>query len=436
MATNWPDQMRPASFRGVRFYVDNESYKGGRRLKVHEFVDRDDPVIEDLGEAAKTWTVKAFVSSENWQSEMDALFAAATAGGPATLRLPSRGGVLAHCSSVTSNFERNKLGWYGVDLEFNLVGEASGFTPVRLAQVLIREAADAALSAVVAAVVNGTQGVELGGQRPLAAEAFSDFVGMVAELPESLELDDIDGPQIKRKLDRLAEDVASLSENYAVAKSWDESENVVLDGTGLFERTGLVLLEAIENATVDESTALRMATMFDAMLHETPRALESTQDEIDLIYFDNVQEAAIITRRRTATRFKEDEDAHVLASGVRNLALMAYCKVISKLDFVTRKDAIQYRANLSGMLQEVARETVDAEALAQINAVVAKAVEYISQNIVDLKPIVTVETKTSLPAVFWSYYLYGHTDSVEDLVERNGVEHPSFMPPEFEAVSA
>ncbi|TNY06237.1 DNA circularization protein, partial [Escherichia coli] len=47
------DDLRPASFRGVGFFVASDQGEYGRRGPVHEYPNRDNPYFEDLGEKAR-----------------------------------------------------------------------------------------------------------------------------------------------------------------------------------------------------------------------------------------------------------------------------------------------------------------------------------------------------------------------------------------------
>lgn len=82
-----------ASFRGVPFHTVDADLGVGRRSVVHEFPQRDDSFVEDLGRRARTFTVEGYVIGENYLAERDALWAALEAEGPGELIHP-RWGVL------------------------------------------------------------------------------------------------------------------------------------------------------------------------------------------------------------------------------------------------------------------------------------------------------------------------------------------------------
>lgn len=84
----WRDTMRSASFRGVSFGVTSDDKEGGRRTVVHEFPQREEVYVEDLGAASTRFTVQAFVLGPDYMDQRDALEKALAEPGPGTLVHP------------------------------------------------------------------------------------------------------------------------------------------------------------------------------------------------------------------------------------------------------------------------------------------------------------------------------------------------------------
>lgn len=87
----WRDKIRAASFRGVPFGVLADDKEGGRRTVVHEFPQREEAFVEDLGAAALRFTVQAFVLGDDYASQRDALEKALCEPGPGKLVHPYYG---------------------------------------------------------------------------------------------------------------------------------------------------------------------------------------------------------------------------------------------------------------------------------------------------------------------------------------------------------
>ncbi|MDR1946634.1 MAG: DNA circularization N-terminal domain-containing protein [Desulfovibrio sp.] len=84
----WKQRIRSASYKGVPFGVLDASGQGGRRTVVHEFPLRDVPYIEDLGRAARTFTVQGFLLGPTFMEQRDALISALEEPGPGLLVHP------------------------------------------------------------------------------------------------------------------------------------------------------------------------------------------------------------------------------------------------------------------------------------------------------------------------------------------------------------
>lgn len=72
---SWRTNLRPASFRGVGFFVDAADMTGGRRVELHEYPQRDKPYAEDLGRKARMVSVQAWLIGDDYAAKRDQLLA-------------------------------------------------------------------------------------------------------------------------------------------------------------------------------------------------------------------------------------------------------------------------------------------------------------------------------------------------------------------------
>lgn len=82
------DNLRPASFRGVGFHVENTEFSTGRRVQVHEYPQRDQPYVEDLGRASRELDFQGFLVGEDYVEQANRLLAALEEPGAGTLVHP------------------------------------------------------------------------------------------------------------------------------------------------------------------------------------------------------------------------------------------------------------------------------------------------------------------------------------------------------------
>lgn len=84
----WKEKMQPASFRGVPFRVNDESGPVGRDVQVHEYPKKDVPYVEDMGRRTRTYRFTAYVVGAKCFEERDALLKALDEPGPGELVHP------------------------------------------------------------------------------------------------------------------------------------------------------------------------------------------------------------------------------------------------------------------------------------------------------------------------------------------------------------
>jgi prophage DNA circulation protein len=93
--------LKPGSFRGVPFHVQDTDLASGRRVVVHEFPLRDETQTEDLGRKPREVGITAYVVGDNWQDRRDDLLSACEdSDKPGTLTLPGGFEMLARCVTV------------------------------------------------------------------------------------------------------------------------------------------------------------------------------------------------------------------------------------------------------------------------------------------------------------------------------------------------
>ena len=115
---NWRDRLLPASFRGVPFYVERHGVQGGRRLAVHEYPLRDLPYAEDLGRRARAYAIEAVLIGTSYDMDLSALRYALDTEGPGLLVHPVYGLLSVACQGYRATMTSAEGGAARVQLEF------------------------------------------------------------------------------------------------------------------------------------------------------------------------------------------------------------------------------------------------------------------------------------------------------------------------------
>ena len=129
-----------------------------------------------------------------------------------------------------------------------------------------------------------------------------------------------------------------------------------------------------------------------------------------------------------------------LVASYRNLrlaALAAYCEAMVRSEQSDRRAALTLRANVAEYFEaEMDRLTADQSDLYNAMAGLRNAtVDFLSRAVLDLAPVISVAANMSMPSLFWAWRLYSDPARSTNLVARDRVVHPSFMPAEFEALA-
>jgi prophage DNA circulation protein len=126
---DWSKAFLPASFKGVRFWVDEEGQDGGRRIAVQHVAYGETPITEDFGSRETVFPITAYLASDLADAEARRLSQALRSPGPGRLVLPMEGGMTAHAAEFRRSRQKDRGGFIAYDISFIKVGGAVAFAP-------------------------------------------------------------------------------------------------------------------------------------------------------------------------------------------------------------------------------------------------------------------------------------------------------------------
>lgn len=375
---DWLSAFRPASFRGVPFFVEYEGAAGGRRVAVNPIAYSSAHVTEDMGGEIRSVSLTAYVAGDAADGAARALIGALDAPEAATLVLPMLGPMRMRAASWRLSRDKRRAGYVGYDLEFIAAGRATpAFAPVpgRLAiAALIAEGA----RLLSAAAVAGTRSVTVGRGAALA-EAVS---AAAASLDTVADLSSVTG-EARIKVADLGREIAVLN------------------------------LEPVSGA----------AGIADLMAQST------------LLVASSGAPSACADAFASATVDRRNDAMSLVASAV---FAGGFCLALVSADYLSRQDARRARERISPTVDPVLEEIgagLDVSVHEWLTRVAAVAAADLSDTAANRAPLVMVRTEKSMPATALAYALYGDATRAAELVDRNLISTPAFMPTGFEAVS-
>ncbi|KPC53031.1 DNA circularization protein [Amantichitinum ursilacus] len=416
------DNMQPASFRGVPFKVTDSEMVGGRRLQVNEYPQRDKPYTEDIGRKAREFTLEAFVVGDDYMAQRDRLLAALETPGAGELVHPW----LGRMQVCAGEFRYRESAEDGGMCRFSIPLTESGDLTFPSAQSNVATTALAKADAMQSLAENrfaeviSTAGPDAIGTSLLTDlqatwKTWGDAVGLVTGVLDSDLMDAIHDPKLfAQKLFNLA------------------TANIPILGSAraLYGKvTGLLRAAAM----LDRGRGWSASTVGMPL---TPVQIARNEGATDALF----RGLSVVTASRIAVQAPagvyDDTDAmrsQLMSALDREQVLMSQADAAASVD----QSAVSTRSSDA---------TVDADGNALSDAelaalmpdaayTVARGLQQavsvcLRQQMANEARLVTITPVDVLPALVLAYQLYEDPLRGDEIVERNQVPHPGFVPVE------
>lgn len=379
---SWRDNLRPASFRGVAFKVDGHEFSTGRRGQQHEYPQRDKPYFEDLGRKSRDLTIDAYVIGDDYMIVRDRLISACETKGPGALVHPFLGSIDVVCTDCRVSERVNEGRMARFSLSFVEAGEIRFPT----------ESVDtsSAVSGRAASLISAAQ------------DSFSDTYA-VSGLPGF------------------------------VADSAEDAGQSLADSISVLDASSGTL-EAVDDFVLELPTLVRSPSGFasgisDLVATAALSASNPAKAMQSLSAFAVDTSGIPIT---TATRIQQAANLDSITSIVRRVALSNEAIALASIDFDSYQDAMARMQNFVGRVES---EIVNGPSQANdttylaMDALRAAVVNDIKSRSGSLARITTKTAPDLEPALVTAYELYEDATRDAELISRNGIRHPSFIPP-------
>jgi|LGVF01.2.fsa_nt_gb prophage DNA circulation protein len=373
---SWREKLQPASFRGVSFNVATSDLGAGRRTARHGYPQRDLPYLEDMGRKAREYMVEGHIVGIDYMVGRDALLDACEQAGPGELVHPYHGRKLVVCTDIRVQESSANGGMATISMSFVEAGEAS----CPSSSVKTQQATNlAAESVITAAKTSVTDTVSVDGLPSFVTDAVSD---LTAKAKTSI------GDTLP-SLSALSEFQTKLSDLQDLAGG--SSLNVSSIADKIADAVGL-------GDTFSELVSL---AEFGSGLASVPTTTASRQQQ-----FDN----------QTA-----------MVDYVRKVAAAAAANATAATVYNSYDDAIADRTVMADLLDDLS-ETAGDDMYRELQSLRAAVVQDLTGRAADLSRVIEYTPPATGPSLAISWRLYGEIDSSADIVSRNVVRHPGFVP--------
>jgi prophage DNA circulation protein len=400
LARDWLKTLWPASYKSVGFMVDSDTEKGARRKAVHQFPGRDDPYVEDLGADRRDFSVTAYLASDTADTDADALMNICDEASAGTLVLPSHGPIEVQCLTFKRDRKGDKHGYIAIEMEFVRDGATKAQPSENALANQVFVEADELQPAIADFCVDELAALDMPDYVVGAAvDAVRDVASLFEELRTSAPVD-------------IA--VSAITRT-AIQSLYDDAPSLIHRLTGVDPSLG--------NRIVDVARALG-----DGIA--APGARAAFLPLLDVLPDVPVDLAATVSGQLAIS------NANAVRLAARLAALMVSAESVARDDSISDRPAgITLRADIVELFdaQCFALDMRNGNLIACVQNLRGAAVDYLSQKITTLAPVITVTSNLELPSLVWAWRLYGDPSRAAELVARNSVSHPGFMPVEIEA---
>lgn len=398
--TTWRDQLQRASFRGAPFHVRTADTEEGRRGVLHEYPQRDDPFVEDLGRKAAEFSIDAFVIGDDYAKARDALRDALKKPGPGELVHPTLGRLNVALTAPFRFVEAlsDEGGMARFSLRFtetsdNLQPAAGSDTAY-----LVESAAGAASDSVVA--------------------DFADVFG-VDGLPEWVSADAV--AVLGEAMAALDAARAGLAPDLSVLGDFAAELTGVTSSLSSLVRTPLTL-------------ASRIAGLVAGLSGAVSRPADSIV-ALGRLYGYSSSRPPVPTT--TPARRAQAANRTAVEALVRRTAVIESARAAARLDFGSASTADPARRmsyQQAADLRERIADALDDEAadapvpvFSALMDLRTATVRDITDRGADLPRLATVSMPATLPALVVAYRALGDARREADLIARNPIRHPGFV---------
>lgn len=409
----WRDQLHPASFRGVGFFVDADSTPVGRRVQLHEYPQRDKPLVEDMGAQTRRVKLTAFVIGDDCFFQRDNLLHALNQPGPGELVHPWFGRMQVTAGDGCDvSHDRKAGGMVRFELDFIEAVEKGYPVGVPNTSRQLEDQSESWLDSAIAryraamAVVNRVRIAAVQLQNGIAGVqmAIQGEFGQIASAITSVRaLADL----LANFPDNLATMIDAQFSGFGDGSRWTGDED---------QAPTFTVLSAQASSATTAAAGLTAAP--------PPAGGQATVATVEAAR-DLVRDALLVKAVQIAAQMPVVQ-APVALPGVPTLEQQVGTP-ITRPEVPTTDTVLALRDALSDAIWQAGLTAPPAH-FALLQSTQKKLRVHLTKVAMAGVRLVDVSPKESLPAVVLAYRLYGDATRADEIVSRNRVKHPGFLP--------
>lgn len=384
---SWRDRLQRGSFRGVPFYLETNSYSGGRRQIEHAFPNKEQGFIEDNGRRDGRHQMQLYVVGDNYDIARDALEQALESDqGAGTLIHPRRGAIQVVVGEFSITESTAEQGMARFDVLFLEAKKRPQPTSEIDSQAIVASAADQTLESIKAGFVSTYK-----------TDGFPQFVAESSQNQLQNLVSDLRG--INSRLNAAQQPISDFFRD--IDSLGNELGSLIRQPANLVNRVvgGIAAIAGVIN-DVNASIAV-----YENLARVVPPNVSA---------FD------------TPSRQQEQANAQAINRMQAQAAAVEAARASSALSYDSYQQATAIRDRVVALLDEQLL-TADDDTYTTMRDLRAKVVQDIRARGADLSRIENYTPTQTAPALVVAYRLYGDAEREQEIIKRNNIKNPAFV---------
>lgn len=387
---SWKDQLRDASFKGVPIKWISLEGENGRRVAEHEFPQRDKPWVEDMGRATRPYRFMAVCCGDDWLQQLNTLLTVLEEPGAGELVHPLFGRVKVYAKPARWSLNLDAGGRVDIPLEFIENGDLLFPVPLASTAAPLQSASDDMLSSAQTMAEQALAALDLA--RAVVADVVSAVMSAIKGESNA---------------------VGAVLDYF---DSWQSLVNTVLTLPATAVGKVLSILESVDRAFdrygdltrwgINQSRAMRVLRARSKALSKRSNGTVSTKV------------AGVLVGLMAAG---------VAANTLQAVATLPTSRPADGGNLPVAADVASLRQDLSGSLWAMA-DGAEYEQAAYLLVVQRAAVAHLNQVEAIGLQMQTITPPAVMPALVLAYRAQGDAALADELLSRNNIVHPLFVP--------
>jgi len=382
---SWIQNYRQASFRNIFFFVDRTEHEGGRRAAVHEFPKQDIPYTEDMGKRAKRFTIDAYVLGDDYFIDRNRLMEALEKEGQGKLIHPYLGTLIVVCTGYRLSETKDECRIAKFGIEFVEAGEIL----FPMAVLNTKKTAQNQKFSAYAKI-----------------KAFFASVYSIASVPYS---ESQKALACVNKVFSLIDDAKkSVSAVAAFQRDLQNLKGKAIELTYMAES----LIDGV-------MSVLTFGTDQDDEEFEATANNARVQIQEMLQFFDFTPDGGVTSNNSPSAQ---------LSFAIQQAAVGAVSGLLTLIQYDSINEAQEYQRILMEQIDVVINRNISDELYESLVDLRTTVLRDIERRATVLPSVLEYTPNNTIPAIVLSWALYGTVDMEQDIINRNDIQHPAFIP--------